>query len=270
MSQNWKNILKKSVTGLLLAGGLTAAYLLGSNKRSNTRCIKLNIVVEDSINNHFVTFRTVKEYIEADYRQLIGVPVDSIDLHRIESILNSRNTILSSEAYITRGGVLNIDVQPRKPAIRFMKDEYSFFCTTDGYLLPPQPNFIEELLTIEGNIPIDTTDCRHTGRPTDPKKAEWLEQMLQIHDYMNANTVWKEKIGHIICGPSGELTMKPKEGREDFLFGHPDNIREKFEKMQIYYERITADKGDDAYNVVDLRFDGQIVCKDTKNENKNK
>ena len=40
--------------------------------------------------------------------------------------------------------------------------------------------------------------------------------------------------------------------------------------MRIYYERITADKGDDRYNVVDLRFKGQIVCKDTEEENKKK
>jgi hypothetical protein len=45
-----------------------------------------------------------------------------------------------------------------------------------------------------------------------------------------------------------------------------DEIDTKFEKMQIYYQRITADKGDDAYNIVDLRFEGQIVCKDTEKE----
>jgi cell division protein FtsQ len=55
------------------------------------------------------------------------------------------------------------------------------------------------------------------------------------------------------------------EGRnESFLFGHPKDLEKKFEKMQIYHERITADKGDDRYDVVDLRFKDQIVCRNTK------
>jgi cell division protein FtsQ len=265
MSGHWKHTLKKTSIGLLLAGVLLAAYLLGENKRSNTLCAKINIEVEDSINNHFVTSKIVNEYLVTDYRELIGVPVDKIDLYKIETLLNSKNTILKSEAYISRGGILNINVQPRKPAMKFRAQDHSFFCTSDGYLLPEQPNFIDEILTVEGNIPIDTTDCR-TGKPQDPKKVEWIGQMLKINEYINEHPVWKDKIGQIICEPSGELIIKPKEGRETFLFGHLDEIDTKFEKMQIYYQRITADKGDDAYNIVDLRFEGQIVCKDTEKE----
>ena len=43
-----------------------------------------------------------------------------------------------------------------------------------------------------------------------------------------------------------------------------EDIEKKFEKMQIYFERITADKGDDRYDVVDLRFKDLIVCRNTK------
>ena len=87
---------------------------------------------------------------------------------------------------------------------------------------------------------------------------------MQIAGHINGNAVWKEKIYSIGCEPSGELIIVPKEGRVRFLFGHPADIEEKFEKVRLYYERITADKGDDAYDIVDLRFRDQIVCKDTE------
>lgn len=260
--------MKKISMGILLTGVLAGAFLLGASKRSNTRCVEINVTVEDSINTRFVTAQSVKEYLNTDYKGLLGMPIDSIDLYRIENILNSKSPILSSEAYITNKGVMNITIIQRTPAIKLQHPDYGLYSTADGYLLPLQPNYTDDILTIEGNIPIDTTDCR-TGSPEDPKDIEWLSQILDMAEYINSNKVWQEKIGTITCEPSGELTLKPKEGRETFLFGHPKEIGAKFEKIKIYYERITADKGDDRYDVVDLRFKGQIVCKDTESE-KNK
>lgn len=267
MSGNWKNILKKISIGLLLTGVLVGAFLLGTNKRSNTRCVDIKVTIEDSIYTRFVTSEAVREYLDADYNGLKGMPIDSIDLHRIEQTLNSKSPILSSTAYITNKGILNISVVQREPAVILQGPDYGFYSTADGYLLPLQPNFSAEVMQIEGHIPIDTTDCR-LGKPQDPQDGEWLDQILKMTDFIRTSKVWKSRIGSITCEPSGELVIKPKDGREQFLFGHPKDIETKFEKMRIYYERITADKGDDRYNVVDLRFKGQIVCKDTEVENK--
>ena len=267
MSGNWKNILKKISIGLLLTGVLVGAFLLGTNKRSNTRCVDIKVTIEDSLYTRFVTSDAVREYLDADFKGLKGMPIDSIDLHRIEQTLNSKSPILSSTAYITNKGILNISVVQREPAVILQGPDYSFYSTGDGYLLPLQPNFSAEVMQIEGHIPIDTTDCR-LGKPQDPQDGEWLDQILKMTDFIRTSKVWKSRIGSITCEPSGELVIKPKDGREQFLFGHPKDIEAKFEKMRIYYERITADKGDDRYNVVDLRFKGQIVCKDTEVENK--
>lgn len=269
MSQHWKNILRKGSLGLLLAGVLVGAYLLGTGKRSRTRCSEIRITVADSAGTKLVTEKTVMSYLDSGYKGLLGMPVDSIDLNRIESLLCSKSTILSSEAYITSKGVLNISITQRKPVVRLQCQEYGFYSTSDGYLIPLQKDYTEDILTISGHIPIDTTDCRK-GRLENAKDAQWLDQVLHIADIINASSKWKDKIGEINCIESGEFVIKPKEGREIFLFGHPEDIEDKFNKIQIYYERITADKGDDAYNLVDLRFKGQIVCKDTEKEKKKK
>lgn len=269
MSGNWKHTLMKILMGLLLTGVLAGAFLLGADKRSNTRCVEINVTVDDSINTRFVTAEAVRKHLDTEYKGLKGMPVDSIDLYRIEQILSSKSAILSSEAYITGKGILNISVIQRKPAVKLLGDGYGLYSTADGYLLPLQPDYTADLLTIDGQIPIDTTACS-SGRPGDPEDAEWLGQILQMADFINSSKVWKNRIGTITCEPDGELILKPKEGRETFLFGHPRDIRKKFEKMQIYYERITADKGDDRYDIVDLRFKDQIVCKDTEKGKKKK
>ena len=39
------------------------------------------------------------------------------------------------------------------------------------------------------------------------------------------------------------------------------DIAGKFDKMEKYYTNIIPVKGENIYKVVDLRFDGQIVCR---------
>ena len=260
MSKNWKNIAKKASLGLLLAVVLIGAYLLGSNNRSQTRCAWVVINVEDSLKTPFVTSKKVKQYLSQDYGKLIGVPIDSIDVFKIENILNSKTAILKSNVYKTSKGTLNITVTQRKPVVRFQTAEYGFYSDIDGYLLPLEPDFSMDVLIIDGNIPLDMEDCKR-GAPEDPHDSRWLEDMLKLTGHINSS-IWKERIAQIHCDESGEITIVPREGREIFLFGLPYDIEEKFEKMQMYYERIVAQKGPDAYKVVDVRFKKQIVCKE--------
>ena len=55
--------------------------------------------------------------------------------------------------------------------------------------------------------------------------------------------------------------LVPREGKERFLFGQPENISEKFRKMEMYYRSILPEKGSDAYTTVSVEYDGQIVCR---------
>lgn len=265
MPRNWKHTLLRTSMGLLLAGVLTGAFLLGSNERAKSRCTGIDVTIKDSLYIRFITEKAVKEYLALNYKGLVGMPLDSIDLYRIEEILNSNSAILKSEAYITGKGILNISLIQRKPAVELVTKDEKFYSTADGYLLPLQPHFTQELLVIDGIVPINAVDWTN-GRPEEQKDIEWLGSMLEVVNFINASDIWKDRIAKITCESSGELIIIPREGSENFLFGHPKDIEEKFEKIRIYYERITADKGKDRYITVDLRFRGQIVCKDIETE----
>jgi cell division protein FtsQ len=268
MPTNWKNIAKKTALGLLLAVILLGAYLLGSRHRSQMRCAWVEIDIGDSLQTPFVTSKKVKQYLADDYGRLIGTPMDSIDLFRIESVLNSKASILSCNAYKTSNGRLNISITQRKPVIRFQTADYGFYSDEEGYLLPLDPDFSGNLVVVDGSIPLDTADCSR-GTPADPEDCRWLEDMLKMARYINGSDIWKKRIAQIICNESGELTIVPEAGKETFIFGRPEDIGQKFEKMQMYYERIVADKGECAYNIVDVRYKKQIVCKNTE-QKKNK
>ena len=267
MSKGWKHTLLQIMLGLLLTGVLVGAYILGVQKRSEIVCTGIHVEIEDSTSTRFVTEKDIIGYLDQEYKGLIGIPADSVDLYRVETILNSKNAILNSQAHIAKDGILSISIVQRKPAMLFQGATYGFYSTADGFLLPLQLGYEEEVLVIDGYIPIGSADCSK-GRPEDPEKIEWLDKIVEIGRRISESPLWKNRIARIECASSGELTIIPKEGRERFLFGHPEDIEEKFEKARLYYERITADKGHDAYDIVDLRYRNQIVCKDTESNKK--
>jgi cell division protein FtsQ len=58
------------------------------------------------------------------------------------------------------------------------------------------------------------------------------------------------------------LILIPGEGNERFLFGQPTDIEDKFSRMEKYYTHILPAKGKDFYEIVDLKYKGQIVCRE--------
>ncbi len=245
---------------VLLTGGLAAAFLLGTANRRPLTCRGLNVVITDSSVNRFVSKAEVKKYLDKEYGTYIGVHLDSIDLARIEDIIDGRSAVDKSEAFTTRDGLLNIRVTQRTPLVRFQKTDGGFYADAEGFLFPLQSSYSSRVQIIDGEIPLKA-NSGYKGEAANEKEKEWLKKVLDVVNYMENNRIWKDKIVQITVGNGGELTMIPREGNEIFMFGQPVMIEEKFEKMAMYYSHILPEKGSDAYKTVSVEYEGQIVCR---------
>lgn len=262
MAKNWKYIVIQTSIGLLIAGVLLVAYFLGRRELETIACEGIEVTVSDSSQTRFVTEKVVKEYLEAEYEGLIGTAIGDVDLSKVENILTGKPTIESSDAFISNTGILNITVTQSRPAVRLETPELSIYCDRNGNLIPMQSTYAADVPIIDGNIPIDTTDCM-TGRLQDPENAEWLMRIVAMTRQIDSSPIWRKAISQIHCDEKGDLIIITKLGKEKFIFGHPTDVDAKLDKMQIYYEMIAAQE-DKEYNTVDLRFDKQIVCKNNK------
>jgi cell division protein FtsQ len=249
-----------SFCGLLLAGGVVAAFLWGSACRAPLTCTGLSVKILDSTVNKFVTRAEVEKYLKKEYGNYIGQHIDSIDLCKVEKIIDSRSAVFKSEAYTTRDGRLNITLTQRTPIVRFQKSDGGFYADADGFLFPLQNSYASRVQIIDGDIPLKA-NSGYKGIVTDSEELEWLDKVLKVVDYMEKSAVWKDKIVQITVCDGGELRLVPREGREIFLFGQPVNIEDKFGRMEKYYSHIVPAKGADTYSSISVEYDGQIVCK---------
>lgn len=262
MSRIWKHIINITFGAILLCA-LTASWMLGKADREPIVCKGVSITITDSTTNQFITPVEIRKILDKEYTDYTGTPIDDIDLTRVEQILDGKSAILKSEAYTTKDSMLNIIVTQRKPIVRFQKGKKGFYADAEGFLFPLQSTYTSHVQVIDGNIPLK---IRHgyIGKPDTEKEQRWLGNILNVVQYIDASKVWKDKIVQITIDDDGELTMIPREGCERFLFGQPVNIDDKFRKMGIYYKGISKEKGEGYYNLVDLRYDGQIVCRQEK------
>ena len=246
--------------GLALAACIIVAFTAGANSRKSLTCTGIRVAVLDSMQNSFVSRADVKGYLDKEYGRYIGTVIDSIDLTRIEDIIDGRSAVLNSQAYVTRDGILHVDVTQRKPVVRFQKSDGGFYADAEGYIFPLQKSYASHVQIIDGNIPL-AANSGYKGAIEDPKEKAWFESMMRVVNYIEGSRTWKDKIVQISVDEGRDLILIPREGGEKFLFGQPADIEEKFRKMEKYYTHIIPAKGEGHYRTVDLKYRGQIVCR---------
>jgi len=259
MSKVVRHIIN-GISAALLIGCLTAAHMSGVAYRKSLDCKGIKVEITDSLTNRFVSEKDILKYIDKEYGTCVGKPLDSIDLVKIERIIDGRSAVNKSQAFTTGDGMLNIKVTQRTPIVRFQKKEGGFYADSEGYLFPLQNSYSSRVQVIDGDIPLKA-DSGYKGQIEDPEEREWLQAVLTLVNFMENSRLWKDKIVQINVCDGGELILIPRKGNERFHFGQPTDIEDKFRKLELYYSCIIPEKGQDKYKEVSLEYDGQIVCK---------
>ena len=218
----------------------------------------MNVEFADDYN--FVTPEDVEGYLKNEYGAYIGQRLDSVDLAKVEKILDRKSAILKAEAYTTPDGKLNVKVFQREPAVRFQKGTGGFYADSEGFLFPLQDNFTSRVPIIDGEIPL-TFESGYKGEPKTERERVWLSQVTDLVRYIQASKTWSANISQISVRQNGDLVMVPRQGKELFIFGPPVDVEEKFAKIGKYYTAIVPEKGEGYYSTVNVKFAGQIVCR---------
>ncbi len=242
----------------LLALVLFAVYGMKKSDRRLMTCTGIRVEFADS--GKFVSAEDIEEYLNKEYGAYIGERLDSVDLGKVESILNSKSAILKTEAFTTPDGMLNVKVYQREPAIRFQKGEVGFYADSRGFLFPLQKGQAPTVRVVEGNIPLSYT-AGFKGEPEKDSEKRWLGEMLRLVEYQNSSKTWRGFFRRFLVNQEEELVLIPADGKEKFIFGDPEGFKSKFDRVGKYYRAIVPKKGTDYYSTVNVKYKGQIVCR---------
>lgn len=246
--------MKKGLKYFLFIAAVGSAAALAAIARQNARerlrqvtCSSLEVEIRDGFS--FVTPGDVQKWLDERYGAYIGQRIDSVDLTRVEKILDAQGAVKKSEAWMTTDGRMNVRVTQRRPVARFQKGDSGFYMDGSGFIFPLQEEgYTERIPVIDGEIPIKAD-------------RESLEAILGLVRFISSSPTWNGNIVQINVDSQGDLTLIPGKGRERFLIGKPTDLKSKFARMEDYYRCIVPEKGEDYYRTVNVKYNGQIICR---------
>lgn len=242
-----------------LAAAVTALVCMSAARtRHEVTCNeRLDIRMQDS---SFVTQREVRDCLTKHYGSWSGQRIDSLDLHRMEEVLNGLTAVKRSEAWVTPDGVLHVRIIQRQAAVRFQNADGGFYADEEGYIFPLQKNWEAPVRTVTGSLPF-TLPKGYTGLLPSLQDRKWLLGMLELVEFISGSRLWNARISSISVEPGGDVLLGLADGREQVIFGGSDSYREKFALLDDYFNYIRPSKDPGYYKTVNLKYHGQIICR---------
>ena len=255
-----KAFIKYSLAGVLIAALCIGVALLYRNVRQESSrivCGRLDVCFADSL--RFVSEEDIRGYLDKRYGAFIGERLDSVQLARIEDMIESRSAIKRCEAWTTDDGVLHVEITQRAPVLRFQHGDQGFYVDDRGYIFPLHPSFTAPVPLVEGDIPVDVP-AGFKGEAREERERAWIAGMLALNQYTSSRA-WQRHITHIRVRPGGDLLLSLDGRSEQFLVGQPDNITDKFQRIDRYIGVIAPSKPEGYYRIVNVKYNQQIICR---------
>ena len=256
----------KPVVRYLIAASAVAACVflalvgdrLGARNRHEITCNSIDAQIADSLERKFISPGDIQDWM-ADYGTYLGLRLDSVDLRRVEAVIDGKSAVRKSEAWLTDDGVLHISVTQREPVVRFQSASGGYYADADGFLFPLQLRHTARVPVVDGHLPLKLgKDFK--GEPGTEKERQWVLAVIDLVRYLGERKEWNDLVGQITVDKNGNLVLIPREGTERFIFGTPTDIDAKFSRIRNYYVSIAPSR-ETPYKTVDVRYEGQIICK---------
>ncbi len=195
-----------------------------------------------------------------EYKNLIGLQFNKIDLNRLESKLEAHPSVENAEVYKRIPGELGIRIQFRQPIVRVIPEKGTqFYIDRYGYMMPLSDqgpcrvipangaivyNYKGEKMTVDGSKDI----------PVQIKEIYEISKQIFNDPFLNV------QIEQIFLRNNKEYELVPKVGDHMILLGDINRIDKKLKYLKHFYLNVMQTEGWRSFSLINLKFDNQIVC----------
>ena len=245
-----------------LVAGLFVAYLtvvagFVGRERQHIRCRAVRVTVCDSALNRFVGAADVRRLIEEENGPLLGTPVDRINTRQIEHILHAHAAVRHAQACASIDGVLHIRVGQRRPVLRVLAEQGSFYIDDAGCVFPFSPAYTACVPVVTGTA-APSFKAGYTG--VIPERDRLLQQLCAFGLFLDRSDFWSAQVLQIHVKNPREIELVPRVGNHLIRLGSLDQYEYKLKKLYAFYREALPREGWERYAKLDLRYGDQVVA----------
>jgi cell division protein FtsQ len=254
---------KLAVTFTLI--GITVILLLFVVFSKKPICNEVVIEYEmnDSV-SYKINQEIIKKIIFTEYKNIIGLPFNDIDLNRLELKIEENPSIKNAEVYKKISGSMGVRITFRKPIVRIITETYDqFYIDQEGFLMPLSEEGTTRVIPANGNIKFNYSGKKinilnNKDIPKQIKDIYDISSKIATDKFLNA------QIEQIFVKSNREYELIPKVGNHIVLLGDVNRLDKKLKYLKHFYIHVLNTQGWRTYSYINLKFENQIVC--TKNQ----
>ncbi|MCG8340408.1 MAG: cell division protein FtsQ/DivIB [Cytophagales bacterium] len=248
--------IRKLVKGMgLVISGAVVVIAIGftEKKQSERTCQAIDIHVMGGGAQRFIEEHEMLYQLTSQCDPIYGVATKEVVTRKIENFIKSHNFVKKAVVYKNWKGKLKVKIVPRRPIARIIhSDGEDRYIDEEGKQLPLSDKYTARVVLISGT--------KWSSRGEDLTNSTYGAALLKLLHFIDRDPFWRAQIAQIYIDKKGEIIMDTQVGKQEVVFGKPENVENKLAKLKLFYEKILPYKGGDRYERVNLKFENQIAC----------
>lgn len=242
-------------------------FVLGfvSGKMNEQVCERISVNIIDSLTNRFVAQEDILNILLESESRILGYPLSTINTRNLEKLIADEPFIKSAGLYKTVNGALNVDIQQRRPILRVINRQgKSYYLDQEGFILPVSEKFTSRVLVANGYIsePFIEESTRSIFDIEVPgnRRNSVIYELYKLASFISGSDLWSAQIAQIYVNGKYEYEMIPRVGAHVIYLGDARDYEAKFRKLEALYLYGLNNKGWNNYEIINLKYENQIVC----------
>ncbi len=256
MAEKKSKISIRKVIQVLLTFVLTicavVAMVSASNIEGSKKVQHIEVHIQSGKKYHFIEEQQILN--KAIYNRGIdinNISLSALDVQSMEHVIMSDPWVEKAQLHVDNQKVLHINVIQRIPVARiFEQNGLSYYMDSTLSIMPLAHNFIFYTSVV--------TNMPHLGN--DSVSLNIKKQLLYLVRKIQTDTFWSAQISQIIVDSANQFELMPVLGNHKIKFGDTSNATNKLANLFSFYKNVLNRIGWDKYDVLDVRFEGQVVA----------
>ncbi len=235
-------------------------FVFFHNNKLN-KSIKVNYVKETGVK--LISENEIQDMVYSKYPNFTSITGNKLDLAMLEFEIESHPSIKNADVYKKYRGVLEIDIEVRKPIVRIIdKKNNSFYISNEGAIFPLSLVNTVRVLVANGNFTAkynnETIDIANDSLVTST-----IKNIYKLAKIIENDKFLKSQITQVYINKNKEYELVPRVGRHIVLLGDESNFEKKMGYLKHFYINNLNKEGWRQYSQISLKYNNQIIC--TKN-----
>jgi cell division protein FtsQ len=236
-----------------IGGGMLTLLVAAIGKKNRETCSNYVISIKGAEENYFIDTDDILSLLKSGINsEIVGKKTADINLHQLEQLLRDNVWIKKAELWFDNQSVLHVEVMERVPVARiFTTAGNSFYIDSSLMIMPLSDKMITSVPMFTG----------FTGAKNySAKDSLQLSEINAIAQFIKNDPFWFSQVAQIDITNEGKFEISPVIGNHLVKIGKGNNLDGKFSRLMTFYKQVLVQKGFDAYSIVDVQYDGQVVA----------